>query len=318
MSIQRQSKDSSSKLSQFLDAYLPHCTSVTDAWRQSLNAPSWAGPELEGGWDNLGCALELRIGLDLARQPAPWSLLSYLPADQCVALLTAVGFEHARVGPLPDSGTADPALQHWSRAWNPHNATDEAQRNALALCLDLVEMRDLAHKWGETCAVEERRSWFLAIIEQGRLGGDVQLLDALTHTWDGYLRHGRDALGALGERVVVAPEFGHGFGVGDLVVGCTVVDVKVTRDPTSHLDQWLRQLLGYVLLDRGDALHLDGVAVYTGVQAQLLTCPLTELLRAASPGPTPQLSALREEFYATVQDDLDSFVAWTQRRRYSR
>jgi hypothetical protein len=76
----------------------------------------------------------------------------------------------------------------------------------------------------------------------------------------------------LGERVIVAPEPAHGFGIADVVIGRTLVDVKLAVEPTADdVVMWLRQLLGYVLLDRHDTFNLDTVAAYCGWSGQLLT-----------------------------------------------
>ena len=42
-------------------------------------------------WEAVGLAFELRIDLDLAPRPEPAQLLSYLPPDRCVELLTGEG-----------------------------------------------------------------------------------------------------------------------------------------------------------------------------------------------------------------------------------
>ncbi|CAL9577568.1 hypothetical protein SUDANB95_04927 [Actinosynnema sp. ALI-1.44] len=80
---------------------------------------------------------------------------------------------------------------------------------------------------------------------------------------------------------------------------------------------WLRQLLGYVLLDRFDTFHLDAVAVYCGWHGKLLTWPLPALLSSATPGPAPSLDSLRADFYEVLHDELDSYAAWKEPERYS-
>lgn len=114
-------------------------------------------------------------------------------------------------------------------------------------------------------------------------------------------REGRPALSALGDPAVVAPEFGGGFGRGDLVLGHTLVDIKTSTTPDQKLDEWLAQLLAYVLLDQEDELALDSIAIYSGSQPMLLTCPIAELLNHAGTGPTPTLAMLREEFHAVIR-----------------
>lgn len=314
--IERQSRKPSSTLNRFLDKHLPHRADITATWLTELRAAPWTPLSVSHGADDIGCALEMRIGLDVATRPAPWPLLSYLPIEECAALLGAVGFEHTRVGRLPPSGTSDPMLMHWSRN-HEHQPGSQDMRQALATCLGLVELQKFAHKRGDTIAVDVRRSWFIAIVEQGRLSSNTEMLGALLHAWTGYLEHGQRVLRALGERAIIAPELAGGFGIADLVVGSTLIEIKMSAGVEKNIDQWLRQLLGYLLLDRHNALGIDTVAVYAAGQGLLLTRPVAEVLKSASVAPTPQLTTLREEFAVELRRELDAFEARRQRKRYS-
>ncbi|WP_329793556.1 hypothetical protein V1227_17000 [Lentzea sp. DG1S-22] len=243
--------------------------------------------------------------------------MSYLSIDRCTALLTAVGFEHAPVGALPANGTADPVLRHWKRA---RRSTDSAEDQSAAFldCLALGSFRQPMHSWGTRRTVDERRSLFARMVTEAKdSDGNTELLDALKHCWTIYLERGRQALLELGEQVVVAPELAGGYGVADLVIGRTLVDVKLAVEPTDEdVAVWLRQLLGYVLLDRFDTFHLDAIAVYCGWHGELLTWPLSALLGSATSGPAPSLGRLRADFYEVLQDELDSYAAWRERERY--
>ncbi|WP_218159839.1 hypothetical protein [Lentzea albida] len=116
------------------------------------------------------------------------------------------------------------------------------------------------------------------------------ILDALHQCWAAYLDRGRPGLLSLGDRVIVAPEMAIGYGVADLVVGRTLVDVKLAVEPSQKdVAAWLRQLLGYVLLDRFDTFRCDRVAIYCGRHGQVLSWPLTALLISAASGPAPTL-----------------------------
>lgn len=316
MGVREQSEDLSSPLCRFLNDCLPRRESVVESWARSLRAVPESQPAPASGHSALGWAMELRLDLDLADRPMRWQELSYLPADRYAHLLKAAGFEHTPVGVLPTSDTTDPVLLRWSRAHQPLG-TDSAQRAALATCLDLASIRQPMHQWRDSCSVDERRSWFISLVGDHGFGTDSALLDALASCWTAYLAHGRRALAKLGDRVIVAPQLGRGFGVGDLVVGRTLVEVKVVTEPTTDdVDQWLRQLLGYVLLDRHDALSLDTVAVYCPRQKQLLAYPIPELLVNISSGASLQLAALRTSFYHTLHDDLNEYAAWKERERY--
>jgi hypothetical protein len=123
---------------------------------------------------------------------------------------------------------------------------------------------------------------------------------------------------ALGERAIVAPELGGGFGVADLVIGTTLIDIKLAIEPTTDdIATWTRQLLGYVLLDRHDTFHIDAIAVYCGWQTRLVTHPLRPLLAAASDRPTaPDLTALRADFDAALRDELENYAGRIERERH--
>ena len=316
VSIERQSKNPSSPLCRFLATHLPNLATVAQEWHSTIPTQPQPSVDLVDDWDVLGSALELRISLDLAKRPEPCGLLSWLPAAHYVTLLVAAGFDRAPAGPLPDSGTSDPLLVRWTRTNPPLTISDEAQRGALSICVDLIEMQPLAHKRNVTRTVDERRGLFLEITGQGALSANPGLVDAVTHAWTIYEKQGRECLSGLGDRVIVAPELGNGFGIADLVIGRTLVDIKVTKDPAAHVDQWLRQLLGYVLLDRHNILQVDTIAIYNGTQGQLLTYPIADLFRAASTGATPDLSTLRAEFHTIIGKELDEFVPWKQRKQY--
>lgn len=57
----------------------------------------------------------------------------------------------------------------------------------------------------------------------------------------------------------MAPELAPGFAVLDLVVGRTLVEIKTSADPGKFLDQWLDQVMGYLLIDRWNVLWSDDI-----------------------------------------------------------
>lgn len=292
---------------------------MVEAWTEALSSAVRNDiPAPRHGRDSAGWALELRIGLDLASTPPRLQELSYLSIDRCTALLTAAGFERAQVGALPANGTADPVLRHWKRVRRPTDSNED-QSAAFSDCLALESFKQPMHRWGTKRSTDQHRSLFASMVtEVDDFDGYTELLYALKHCWTLYLEHGRQALLDLGEKVVVSPELASGYGVADLVIGRTLVDVKLAIEPTDEdVAVWLRQLLGYVLLDRFDTFRLDAVAVYCGWHGKLLTWPLSTLLASAAPGPAPSLGSLRTDFYKALHDKLDKYAAWKERERYS-
>jgi hypothetical protein len=112
---------------------------------------------------------------------------------------------------------------------------------------------------------------------------------------------GYDQLATLGGPVTVALLFVQAWADGDLVLGSTLVEVKVTKNPLPLRDAWLDQLLGYTLLDRGDWYGLEQVAVFLGRQARLVAWPLAELLPALTGDPQVTLAELRAEFHGLLE-----------------
>jgi hypothetical protein len=112
---------------------------------------------------------------------------------------------------------------------------------------------------------------------------------------------GYDQLAALGGPVTVAPLFVQAWAEGDLVLGGTLVEVKVTKQPLPLRDAWLNQLLGYLLLDYGDWYGLRQVAVFLGRQARLVAWPLPELLPTLTGDPLVTLAELRSEFHELLE-----------------
>jgi hypothetical protein len=114
----------------------------------------------------------------------------------------------------------------------------------------------------------------------------------------------------------LAPPLAAGYGVADLIVGRSLVEIKTVLEPAGRFGQWLNQLLGYVLLDWFDAFCLDTVAVYLGWQAKLVAIPLTDLLSAAGRRHAPSLEELRAKFRQAIQPDLDLTTQARLRKQY--
>jgi hypothetical protein len=93
------------------------------------------------------------------------------------------------------------------------------------------------------------------------------------------------------------------------VLGRTLVEVKVTKHLLPLRDEWLNQLLGYVLLDHGDWYELEQVAVFLGRQARLVAWPLAELLSELTGDPRVTLAELRGEFRPA---DAVPAATWTR------
>lgn len=318
MGIYEQARYANTPLSRFVHECLPHTKVVADSWTRELTTVDGELPA-PGERDDIGWALELCLDLDLAATPPRQQELSYLPADRYEALLTAAGFTHHPLGVLPADAIADPLLRHWKRAGHP-SSLDGARRAVFTTCLQLASLRQpMHHTLTRDWDVERRRALFTAAIVDFDDAGTSPpaLLSALEHCWNTYLAYGRQRLQERGEKVIVAPELASGYAVADLIIGRTLIEVKLAAEPTAEdLLVWLRQLLGYVLLDRHDTFALDTIAVYCGWSGQLLTYPLPTLLGASGHGGLPALARLRNDFGNLLAGELDGYAAWRTRQRY--
>ena len=319
MSIARQAADPGSALCRFLDARLPQRQLIVEDWARQADTAPWSAMTVGVGPRSFGLAAEYRIGLDLAKKPGYWDMLSFLSPMECNILLRGAGYCPADHEYTVNTGTTDPLLLDWVRSRHPI-ALGEAQRLTLAACWAMAQMSDLVDP-SRPFSVQRRRS-FLADLRSDLIGVTRMsdrphpVIDAPSHLWQGYLRYGRHQLTGLGERVVLAPELAGRFGIADLMVGRCLIEIKTAQEPEKGLGQWLNQLLGYVLLDWFDALCMDTIALYLGWQAKLMATPLSEVLATSTPGPTPVLGLLRTDFRQEIQADLDETHRWQLHRRY--
>jgi hypothetical protein len=72
-----------------------------------------------------GSAVEIRIGPDVALTPGYWDVLSFLPPEECRALLSAAGYSADGREDVADTGTTDPLLLDWRRVSHPIACGDD-------------------------------------------------------------------------------------------------------------------------------------------------------------------------------------------------
>jgi hypothetical protein len=316
MSLERQSREPNSTLCQFLDRWLPQRRDIVDSWREQVLSVVQTPTSLRCDRAVVGKALDARIGLDLAKQPGCVNLLGFLPPEACRSVLTSCGFSVRDLADLPDTQTTDPVLQAWTRTAHPH-VVDDDELAVLTYLLDLMGMEQVSHRFEGRRPVQLCRGLFLAMFEgcAPRPADDPELL-VLCQDWERYLEQGRALMQALGDRVIVSPVLVPGFAIADLVVGLTLVEIKNYQDPAPYLQSWLDQVLGYVLLDRWNTLHLTHVAVYCPGHACLLVEPIEEVLRVSAPSTSPRLGQLRVSFQEAMYADLQDAAQWRHRRLF--
>src|SRR5262245_56505344 len=183
------------------------------------------------------------------------------------------------------------------------------QDEALRACLDAAELGAILHDSRHTLSVEERRRSCRMLrsiwSSSGWVARRSRALDGFRDLWSRYVALGRERLVELGSRVALEPVLAVGYARADMVIGQTLVEVKVQLEPWDHAGQSLDQLLAYLLLDRWNSLGLDAVALYAGWEAALLVADVRELLTAVTSGATPDLQDLRSDFREAMRDALE-------------
>ena len=87
----------------------------------------------------------------------------------------------------------------------------------------------------------------------------------------------------------------------DLIVDGTLIDIKTSMNPQIPL-WFIRELLGYTLLDYSDRYHIDSIGLYMSRQGILFKWSLDEVFGDLCPGPAPSIAEMRAKF----QELMDS------------
>lgn len=148
--------------------------------------------------------------------------------------------------------------------------------------------------------------------------------DAALEDVEALLEAGRPQIDAWSERIAAGTRFEPNPGFsgarllggadGDWMIGETLIDCKVYGGlSVVKLRDFLRQLLGYVMLDLEDALGIREVGVWLPRQQELKTWSLDQLLGG---DPETRLPELREGFVgATARNQIAVHVPVSERRK---
>ncbi len=95
------------------------------------------------------------------------------------------------------------------------------------------------------------------------------------------------------------PSFDGSMDIGgadaDMIVDGTLIDIKTTVKQEIKPD-WLRQILGYVLLDYSDSYRINSIGLYMSRQGILCQWDLQEAVQDLGPGKPQTIDALRDRF----------------------
>jgi hypothetical protein len=130
-----------------------------------------------------------------------------------------------------------------------------------------------------------------------------EFLGAIPDSWvDDLAQLGQLFVGAFRDRLnrpaVLNPVFAQSSAVGgadaDLISDGTLLEIKTTINP--RIDgAWIRQLLGYLLLDTAGEFRVNALGLYLARQGRLLVWPLPDALEIVAGKPV-DLASVRVEF----------------------
>lgn len=89
---------------------------------------------------------------------------------------------------------------------------------------------------------------------------------------------------------------------GDLIIGQTLMEIKTVKSWKIELQNALRQLLGYVLLDYSDQYNVKRIGMYMARQGVTLRWDLEAAIRSMSSEKSYSLNELRQQFREIAQD----------------
>lgn len=103
---------------------------------------------------------------------------------------------------------------------------------------------------------------------------------------------------------VLNPVFAGSRDVGgadaDLIVDGCLIDLKTTKQASIEAE-WLRQIVGYLLLDYEDSYHVQSVGLYLARYGKLCTWPTDLFVQVLTGDPGATVADLRGEFYQLVR-----------------
>ena len=108
---------------------------------------------------------------------------------------------------------------------------------------------------------------------------------------------------------VLNPRFDGSKDVGgadaDLILDGTLIEFKCTIKKEIQAD-WLRQVLGYVLMDYSDKYRINRIGIYMARQGLLFRWDLDEALEELCSGETPTIVELRARFREVISNTSNS------------
>ncbi len=287
--------DSGSATNAFFDEYLPHHHRLVGPWSNALRVLSGRQPPSDPRTAHLtGPAIELRIGYDLAERLPYLDLSTSVGPGPDASLFRTLSY-------VPPTKLPHAPPHQWRRIEDRVEALNEGNRSeqlrALHHCWRMAYIEDLRYALRRAGGTDEQTPWLWRIANDISISDDAT--NALIGLWRNYLLYGRSQMHRHSKHAITRPTFAGGFGVGDLLLGDTLVDVKLTHDPESGLARCVRQIVSYALADSDDEYGIASIGVYHAREAHLATWPLDRALKVIATSPM-SITALRSRFAEVI------------------
>lgn len=289
-----------SPIGQFLRQRFPHTAIITKETNAKLRASRALLPPIHPWpYDKIGSAMDYRIryyfDITPGQQLVAWAgahMLPYVLGDEGELIagpytLEPVEAFFSRLDALLET------IHPVGRKLEPEEERDLARYCFILALFEEVfrEGVDGRAKNGPLFMPEPKQSFeeLLALVEEGWID-DLCQLTALFHDTCQHL---------LLQPFNLNPTFAGSGDVGgadaDLIVDGCLIEIKTSKQMQIDAD-WLRQLVGYVLLDYNDEYHINSVALYMVRQGVLFTWPLADFLSLLTTSDAITLPLLRQEF----------------------
>jgi hypothetical protein len=330
MSLTSELRNPRSEVSRYLAERFRRLDHVFHTWTEATAGARPVVPPKPVDWGLVGQAFGHRLGFAFCLDPPYSPILGachYVETDQLRHLAAA---EFAAMRPLPPRvagsvrvlardqfvplRTVDPELDARTGLWAEPDASmqrllaffrltarlveqlgarrpdpdDPAERSLLAACY-VLGVLERAYRGSKPVpgVAEAGPEKLLASVPAAAVDDLLELVRVLAG-------EGGSGLAKLGSPALVAPVFVEHWAEGDLALGGTLLDCKVTKFDDLKIDVF-QQVVAYLLLDHGDWYEFDAVGIYLARQGRLVRWPV-ELILEATDDPTATLAGLREEF----------------------
>ncbi len=315
-------EDKNSAIRQFIDGCFPHMNRLAQGFLRDARTRMRERTELDSGsilpeddtgdydWARTGTAFDYRARL----------YFQVTPREELIAYGGAVRLKQVNLTRKMDSqaqqdfiagkgvyldyidGVPEPEFEEFFislDAWLASHQTvgtrlSEAEEDELNRYCVAMAMMDAMSRASEV-------SWKLNAYRHELLGiaDDATLADMRKLSWRFFDEW--DRKGMFDKSFILAPKFNMGGETGDLIVDRCLYDIKTSKNAKIPLE-FLRQLIGYVLLDYSDEYELDSIGLYMSRQGMTCKWDLNDALVALTDHGFKTLPDMRDELKIELEE----------------